>query len=213
MDYLKIEVSSDHPLCSEASIALIQQIWKRFSLPLHSDVSVLDIGPGKGLYSRWFRSHDCHVSCLDIDPSLEAFYRGLGCDFKTADLRKEPLPFETAQFDLIWCSHVIEHLREPLEFLEECKRVLKPGGHLILRTPDIQKFKFSFWRDPTHVSPFTKTSLEKILVLGAFEVVKCISCDMYPLRGLHRLRAHRWAPWLLWKGVNLLAVGRKTALS
>jgi 2-polyprenyl-3-methyl-5-hydroxy-6-metoxy-1,4-benzoquinol methylase len=211
MDYLKIEVSSDHPLCSAASIALIEQIWARFSLPLGSATTALDIGPGKGLYSKWLRSHNCRVSCLDIDSSLEEYYRNLGCTFKTADLRKEPLPFDENHFDLIWCSHVIEHLREPLDFLEECKRVLKPGGYLILRTPDIQKFKFSFWGDPTHVSPFTQTSLAKILVLAGFEVTECTSCDLYPLRGLHRIRAYQWAPWLLWKGVNLLGIGKKQA--
>jgi SAM-dependent methyltransferase len=211
MDYLKIEVSSDHPLCSAASIAMVERIWERFSFPLGPTTNVLDIGPGKGLYSKWLRGHDCRVSCLDIDPSLEDLYRDLGCYFKTADLRREPLPFGDAHFDLIWCSHVIEHLRKPLEFLEECKRVLKPGGHLILRTPNIRSFQFAFWDDPTHVSPFTLTSLSKILVLAGFDVVTCTRCDLYPLKGLHRLRAYQWAPWLLWKGVNLLGIGKKHA--
>jgi SAM-dependent methyltransferase len=209
VDYLKIEVSSDHPLCSDAALALINQIWSRFSLSAGPETNILDIGPGKGLYSKWFRSQGCRVSCLDIDPSLENFFCGLGCDFHTADLRRNLLPFNNDQFDIIWCSHVIEHLREPLEFLFECKRVLKPGGRVVLRTPDIRKFKFSFWTDPTHVSPFTDVSLSKILVLADFADVETSNCDLPSIRGLHRLRAYRWAPWLLWKGENLLAIGTK----
>lgn len=52
----------------------------------------------------------------------------------------EPLPFETGEFDAIYASHIIEHIykHQIIHALNEFRRVLKPGGHLYLLTPDLQ---------------------------------------------------------------------------
>ncbi|MEZ4465492.1 MAG: class I SAM-dependent methyltransferase [bacterium] len=47
-----------------------------------------------------------------------------------------PLPFKTGSFDLVWCSEVIEHLADPAFSLKELVRVTRPGGELILTTPN-----------------------------------------------------------------------------
>jgi 2-polyprenyl-3-methyl-5-hydroxy-6-metoxy-1,4-benzoquinol methylase len=60
------------------------------------------------------------------------------------------LPFEKDSFDFIFCKDVLEHVHEPVAFLSECARVLKPRGHLLLITPDAQSW---VWNDPTHVRP------------------------------------------------------------
>jgi predicted SAM-dependent methyltransferase len=56
-----------------------------------------------------------------------------------ADLRR-PLPFDDGQAALIFCEHFIEHIRrdDALNFLRECRRVLRPGGRLRLSTPDLR---------------------------------------------------------------------------
>ena len=51
----------------------------------------------------------------------------------------ETLPLAENEFDLIWCSEVIEHLKNPAFTIAEFKRVLKPGGSLVMTTPN-QKF-------------------------------------------------------------------------
>jgi hypothetical protein len=88
-------------------------------------------------------------------------------------------------------------------------RVVKPGGYVILRTPDLKSIGWDFWHDPTHLQPFIKVSLEKIVTLGGFECVFCSNCDLPEIKGLHRVRAYRWLPSLLFKGSNLIAVGRR----
>lgn len=207
MDYLKIEQSSNHPLITACQTRLLKLIWERYTLPHHG--RILDIGPGKGLYTRLFLQWGMKVSCVDIDPSLRDFYTGLGCDFEKVDLRSQKLPHCDGNFDVIWCSHVVEHLRDPLAFLDECKRVLRSGGHLILRTPDVKKIRFAFWDDPTHVQPFTRMSLGNILVMAGFRLIHCGNCELPNIRGLHRIRAFQWWPSLLFKGGNLLAVAQK----
>lgn len=72
------------------------------------------------------------------------------------DLLKTPWVFgeeevpENSVDDVI-CSHFIEHI--PVErfipFMNECHRVLVPGGHMLIITPDCSEA--SFWTDPTHV--------------------------------------------------------------
>jgi ubiquinone/menaquinone biosynthesis C-methylase UbiE len=48
----------------------------------------------------------------------------------------ERLPFCDNEFDLLWCSEVIEHLLDPAFTIQEFKRVLKPGGKLLMTTPN-----------------------------------------------------------------------------
>src|ERR1700722_2761815 len=55
--------------------------------------------------------------------------------FKRVDLNKSPLPFEDDFFDLVEASHVIEHMKEPLDFFKECLRVCKPGGLIYVEAP------------------------------------------------------------------------------
>ncbi len=50
-----------------------------------------------------------------------------------------PLPFGDGRFDVIACLEGIEHLQNPYAFMGECRRILRPGGRLILSTPNIHK--------------------------------------------------------------------------
>lgn len=56
----------------------------------------------------------------------------------------ERSPFPNERFDTILASEIIEHLDNPLYFLKECKRILKPNGTIILTTPNA--ISFSEWQ-------------------------------------------------------------------
>lgn len=206
---MKMIPPSTHPLIVEAQHALLDRIWKKCALPREG--RVLDIGPSNGIFTRYFLGHGFQVDCVDIDPAMRQSFVDLGCKFEVADLRTMPLPFADASFDFIWCSHVIEHIPDVHRFVRDLHRVVKPGGYVIFRTPDLKRIGWDFWHDPTHLHPFIKVSLEKILLLGGFEFVLCSNCDMPAIRGLHRIRAYRWFPALLSMGANLIAVGRRTS--
>jgi SAM-dependent methyltransferase len=70
----------------------------------------------------------------------------------------QPLPMASASADLIFADNVFEHIKNYLQLIEECLRVLKPGGKLIVKVPYFRS-KFAFV-DPTHCNFFTLTSMD-----------------------------------------------------
>jgi len=93
---------------------------------------VIDIPAGKGDLSAFLRDRGADVEPYDLFPeSFEA--QGLTCG--TADLRARlPIPDERA--DVVLFQEAIEHLPDPLYALRELNRVLRPGGVLLLTTPN-----------------------------------------------------------------------------
>ncbi|HKW74593.1 MAG TPA: class I SAM-dependent methyltransferase [Terriglobales bacterium] len=87
----------------------------------------LDVGCRDGYWSEQLKKKGYEVVSCDIDPRCP---RALVVD---ANGR---LPFPDNEFDLLWCSEVIEHLLDPAFTIQEFKRVLKPEGMLLMTTPN-----------------------------------------------------------------------------
>ena len=78
--------------------------------------------------------------------------------------------YPSGHFDVVVLHHVIEHVDDPAALLREALRVLKPGGKLLLGTPDFdgamaRRFgeNYRLLQDPTHVSLFTNDSMHRFL--------------------------------------------------
>lgn len=92
----------------------------------------LHIGPAKsGTLPHGFPSHEWEEYTLDLDPVAKPDILGSMTDMSV---------IETGSFDGIFTSHTIEHLYpdDVKKAMEECLRVLKPDGFLLLSCPDIQ---------------------------------------------------------------------------
>ena len=97
---------------------------------------LLDAPAGEGaLAERLRETHD--VVAVDID---EAYFKLSGVTFKKADLN-QPLPFDNGYFDYVVSVEGIEHLENPFLCIREFARVLRPGGSLIISTPNIMSIK------------------------------------------------------------------------
>ena len=99
---------------------------------------VLEIGVNPGHFTEMARMAGYNVHGSDLFPEHRAeLWQKLAVDVKRWNIDHEPPPFAEAQFDIILFSEVIEHLANPpLEALETFARLLKPGGHLIVSTPN-----------------------------------------------------------------------------
>jgi glycosyltransferase involved in cell wall biosynthesis/SAM-dependent methyltransferase len=64
--------------------------------------------------------------------------RPFACDVDHFDAERDPFPYADASFDTVLCCELIEHLfGDPMFMMSEINRILKPGGHLLLTTPNL----------------------------------------------------------------------------
>ena len=103
----------------------------------------LDVGSGNGeLIDRVMRTFPVKPRACDYRGDLLAV-EGLTAD--VANLNTDPLPYPDSSFDLVTCTEVIEHLEDYRAALREMARVLRPGGVLVVTTPNVLNLR-SRWR-------------------------------------------------------------------
>jgi 2-polyprenyl-3-methyl-5-hydroxy-6-metoxy-1,4-benzoquinol methylase len=101
---------------------------------------ILDIPAGEGAFAQ---------RCLDAGRSVvasdcENLCKVSGVPFEQGNMN-EPLPFSDDAFDAVVCIDGIEHIERPFDFVGECRRVVRPGGAIVLSTPNISSLR-SRWR-------------------------------------------------------------------
>jgi SAM-dependent methyltransferase len=97
-----------------------------------------------------------HLRVVDLGCGPKKIAGAIGLDIYAypgvdvvADLNKTPWPVEANSFDFINCSHVIEHVANPVDFLREVHRIAKSGATVRFATPHFSAV--NSWIDPTHV--------------------------------------------------------------
>src|SRR5579862_5991601 len=95
---------------------------------------LLDVGCGAGGYLRLMRSLGWEVEGVEFDAAAVEAARRDGLRVRCGSL--EDQGYASASFDVIMMQHVIEHVPDPVATLEECARLLRPGGELVLFTPN-----------------------------------------------------------------------------
>lgn len=97
---------------------------------------VLDLGCGSGVYSLGFARQGARVTGIDLSPVMieltneKAREQNLALDLRVADISR-PLPFDDAQFDIVFTATVLHYVEDLVSFFREASRVIKPQGCLI----------------------------------------------------------------------------------
>lgn len=91
-------------------------------------VTMLDIGGGDGLHARYFRKRGLKVDILDLQEGMEPLiHAGSYETFRPG-----------VKYDVIWCSHVFEHIINPGVFMSKIFYDLKPGGYAVVTVPPMK---------------------------------------------------------------------------
>jgi len=141
--------------------------------------SVLDLGAGTGSFARRLL-HSQRFDRVSAADLMEC-PADLDLDWIRADLN-DPLPLPSESFDTIVAAEVIEHLENPRAMAREVFRLLRPGGHAIISTPNNESWRslLSLWLRghhiafldvsyPAHITALVRKDVERILVEAGFE--------------------------------------------
>jgi len=122
---------------------------------------LVDLGPGLAAFGPVVREMGMEVTlvddfggggCVDVARQdvtqrfLDQFRNTLGIRIEEMDFLTRPLPLGNSSVDIITCFHSLEHWHHsPKPLFREIVRVLKPGGHLIIATPNAANIRKRFF--------------------------------------------------------------------
>lgn len=160
-----IDFVYDHP---EVDLRDLEEIRR-----LVTGGRILDIGCGSGSFLQLVaRDKRYRGEGIDNDSQSVVLCRQKGLTVSLADGRRTK--FKAGSFEIVRTKEVIEHIPEPEQLVKESYRLLKPGGYLLLHTPTQYSTLYplvNFWDDYTHIRPFTKQALRRLLGKCGFEIV------------------------------------------
>lgn len=168
MDYLDVVYSRSSKPQTQYVSQYVSYLIKEFSLIKSS--SLLELGCGNCDVLCEFKKYGFNVTGLDNCPSSG---KDQGVPVLQHDLNL-PLPFADSSYDIVFNKSLVEHLSDPSIIFFESYRVLKPGGKLIIMTPDWEVQMSKFYDDWTHKTPFTIYTMKNLSSLAQFSPTSTI---------------------------------------
>ena len=144
----------------------------RFVLPFAAGRRTLDVACGEG-YGASSLAHAGARSVIGVDISSSVCshaHRKYGIQTIVAD--GQALPFARSTMDLVVSFETVEHVSNPGHFLQECSRVLAPGGKLIISTPNRDVYRARDGCNPFHCAELLEHEFRGLIseAFGRFEL-------------------------------------------
>ena len=167
--------------------------FMRALVPDQPSLRILDVGCGTGLNTSFLTRAGHSVTGIDLSHIAIEKYREKGFEGIVCDVERARTPFADSSFDLVYASEVIEHCADTTAFLRELHRVSKPGGKVLLSTPNSAFWAYrvlglfgqtaSEYQHPGHVRFFSKRSLSAAIIEAGFEIKILAARHMYVVLG------------------------------
>ncbi len=145
---------------------------------------VLDVGCSKGHFLEAAQERGWQAVGVELNPRAVEAAKARGLDARLGDLASQA--FEPESFHLVTLFDVLEHVPDPRALLAECRRVLRPGGLLVVTTPDVGGLvpRLTWWlfgvalgawghpTPPGHLVEFSRRTLRQALAAAGFQVIR-----------------------------------------
>jgi 2-polyprenyl-3-methyl-5-hydroxy-6-metoxy-1,4-benzoquinol methylase len=138
---------------------------------------VLDVGCATGKLISYLQDQGFRVKGVEVCRKAATY----GMEKRNVDIVIAPLEssgFPPDSFDIVHCSHLIEHLNDPYSFFAHVSTLLKPDGMFIVSTPNIDGFQARIFRErwrsaiADHLFLFSKKTLQKYFQAFGFTIEK-----------------------------------------
>lgn len=146
-------------------------------LPFKGQGRLLDVGCGPGRLLQELRGHGWDVYGVDFSSVAVSRAQSVGLNVRQSDLLTAG--FENNFFDVVLFSHSLEHVYDPIATLHEARRILRPGGSLLLYLPNAGSVEARLfgqwwiaWDPPRHLFHFNRRSVTRLLDKAGFGVVE-----------------------------------------
>jgi SAM-dependent methyltransferase len=155
---------------------------------------LLEIGTGAGFFLKAAANAGWQAHGLELSAEAAAYARErLGLDVR--QIPAEEMPFEPGSFDAAAMFEVIEHLRDPVAVLRAARRAVRPGGVLVLSTPNLNALsrwglgkQWAVLSPAEHLYYFSERTLSATLIKAGFSRVEFV---------------REFEPWLLYETMNV----------
>lgn len=146
---------------------------------------ILDIGSGRGEWLQLLAQHAVNAYGVDSDPSMVATSLDLGLDVREGHALEHLTSLHENELSAITGFHIAEHIpfNTLITLFDESLRVLKPGGVLILETPNPENLLVGacyFHTDPTHLHPLPPDLLAFVAENCGFAQVEIMRLHPFP---------------------------------
>jgi SAM-dependent methyltransferase len=164
------------------------------------DGRLLEVGCGDGSRLLDLQRRGWVVEGQEVDAQAARRARSRGLTVHEGSLEQCGLPEDG--YDVILMSHVLEHLHRPGEVLRQCRKLLRPGGRLVVSTPNVESLGHRTYRGnwlaldpPRHLVIHSRRSLANLLREAGFDEPSvrtvAVNCELSALHS-RDIRYHGW---------------------
>lgn len=161
----------------DIQIQFQQERFERIKSSLNHSSKVLEVGCSTGHFLHTIKEHVNEVVGIELDQSHAKFARE-NCNLNVYNQSINETPIAEKYFDVIFMFQVFEHIPNPIEFLSEYKKYLKPNGRIYIEVPNvndallsvynISSYQKFYFRLP-HVYYYSELTLQKMLEKAGFK--------------------------------------------